>query len=770
MQSVSTIAQVFEERLLVVPDYQRGYAWESPQIDDFLDDVELLAEDGVHYTGTLVLHPQPDPVRMDVYGGQHHVVHVVDGQQRLTTVVLFLAAMRAALPGTKAELAAGIQRRFLWTESEDGASLFKLRLGTGVQDYWEGRILADVPAAVGPTIRAHERLEEAKVQLTDWVQARRDADPEGFDAWWLATYRKVTQQLKVSVYLVEGMADVGVIFEVMNNRGRGLSELEKTKNHLLYVAAKLQITEVGRAELAARVNQVWSNILQRLMAAGIHGASDEDQLLRTHWLVAYDPDVRRWDKSRSIQALLSLKRFRGRDRELRGAVEDYLLSLDDVSVAFCDANAPNQPSAFRGFSDVEIRRQVGRWSDKLLRIRVMAPFLPLLVAVRRQAQDPRDYLAILQACERFAFRVYRVENRPSHTGHTWLRRLARRIWTAEISMSVALLEMAQMLSRYSKEEAFHNQFDPEGEDWDWYAWRGVRYLLFEYEEYLVGDKPLGVSWWEIVKRSKQETIEHILPQTPTHAYWRSRFTAAQRARLTHDLGNLVLTRDNSAYSNKPFPEKRGDPASSRPCYHRSDLQQERDVAAVQDWTPAAIEARRDRIFAWARERWKAPEEQEIHEPMVTESEDAREDAGSVERRTWSWEDLADFLGTSDLGQVRLTLPVHRHTIEAVPVNSGRGRRNLRLCAPWDHDVRVAARQCLADGNTTDPAWMARLLASMERGEGVAMSSLTWLLQQLYADGTKQPDWQTPAQHWVLKDDGRTLAKVDAAVKAQGGGH
>ena len=55
----------------------------------------------------------------------------------------------------------------------------------------------------------------------------------------------------------------------------------------------------------------------------------------------------------------------------------------------------------------------------------------------------------------------------------------------------------------------------------------------------------------------ENTIEHILPQTPTDEYGTSRFDEEERRTLTHDLGNLCLTYHNSSYGNKPLPAKRG---------------------------------------------------------------------------------------------------------------------------------------------------------------------------------------------------------------------
>ncbi len=84
-------------------------------------------------------------------------------------------------------------------------------------------------------------------------------------------------------------------------------------------------------------------------------------------------------------------------------------------------------------------------------------------------------------------------------------------------------------------------------------------------------------------------MEHILPQTATSPYWTSRFSKKDRERYTHVLGNLVLTRDNSAYSNKDFPAKRGAAGPgehARPCYAQAGLRQEQELSVLEEWTPA----------------------------------------------------------------------------------------------------------------------------------------------------------------------------------------
>jgi uncharacterized protein with ParB-like and HNH nuclease domain len=57
LNNVQTVEEVFAGRIMQVPDYQRGYAWDERNWDDFLDDLDLLEPGKHHYTGTLVNEP-----------------------------------------------------------------------------------------------------------------------------------------------------------------------------------------------------------------------------------------------------------------------------------------------------------------------------------------------------------------------------------------------------------------------------------------------------------------------------------------------------------------------------------------------------------------------------------------------------------------------------------------------------------------------------------------------------------------------------------------
>ena len=92
---------LFQNSLFRIPDYQRGYAWEKEQLEDFWEDLEHLEEDKNHYMGLLTLKPLTDKDKLqkvlttdDIWqtgkGFHFKVYHVIDGQQRLTTAIILI--------------------------------------------------------------------------------------------------------------------------------------------------------------------------------------------------------------------------------------------------------------------------------------------------------------------------------------------------------------------------------------------------------------------------------------------------------------------------------------------------------------------------------------------------------------------------------------------------------------------------------------------------------------------------------------------------------
>lgn len=90
-------------------------------------------------------------------------------------------------------------------------------------------------------IHSHQLLLNAAEFLKGYLGSQQKERGAGFAAWLEETYFAVVDRFTLLVYEVDSKADTGVVFETMNDRGKRLTELEKVKNYLLYLASKLVV-------------------------------------------------------------------------------------------------------------------------------------------------------------------------------------------------------------------------------------------------------------------------------------------------------------------------------------------------------------------------------------------------------------------------------------------------------------------------------------------------------------------------------------------------
>ena len=361
-------------------------------------------------------------------------------------------------------------------------------------------------------------------------------------------------------------------------------------------------------DLAERVNDTWTHIFTRLMASGLGREENEDQLLAYHWLMAHDPTEKNWEGAKSLKEEFHLRDFKGNHEGLLEALLKYVETLKDATTAYCDVMHPRHPDAFSDLlGDEALREQVIEAAEKLPRLGVVAPFLPLLVALRLKLPGKGEvYLRAVEPVRTVRFRVYRLLQRRSNTGRSRLFLLGHWLYTDQNSTKDTLLGVIELIREYSPDPQVDEEYAPL-EDSDWYTWTGLKYFLYEYEAFLAESRN-SESQDQLEALSKLEhSIEHILPQTPTHKYWLGRWTEDQRKMYTHDLGNLCLTLDNSSYGNKPFPAKRGEAGSDNRCYSNGDLMMEpRNLAAYEDWDEDTLLKQPEDVIDWAKERWGLP--------------------------------------------------------------------------------------------------------------------------------------------------------------------
>jgi len=106
-----------------VPDYQREYAWGKEQWDALWQDIQSIESNGQHFLGSMVLVDRNTPI------GERKVYEIVDGQQRLTTVLILLTALREKFR-TEGEdsRAKAINQKYIWDYDSENNKQQNLKL------------------------------------------------------------------------------------------------------------------------------------------------------------------------------------------------------------------------------------------------------------------------------------------------------------------------------------------------------------------------------------------------------------------------------------------------------------------------------------------------------------------------------------------------------------------------------------------------------------------------------------------------------------------
>ncbi|MFC7414118.1 HNH endonuclease family protein [Larsenimonas suaedae] len=438
-------------------------------------------------------------------------------------------------------------------------------------------------------------------------------------------FRTITQKLHFTFYRIEEAHEVGMTFELMNSRGKELSALELLKNYLMYWVSRNVATEWERRDITARINKAWKNVYTNL--AAWDGDAHENQCLRVAWTLycAHTPKYWKGYEGFKSDEYLPLRNFSGaRTKEAtKGFLIRFVDGLAEVSGLYASVMLPS--------ADSRLPKQAAHWFTKLHRTKNLANFLPLMVAARRAFHvgevTESDYVAHLEALECYAYRVFLYEEKRSNAGKSMFYRLGNEVFKGNQTLESATVAVHALIRYYSPEKSFQATLQLP-DDW-YYSRHCLKYTLYEYELHLLSTEGQGrapkLAWSDLV----DSTIEHILPQQPKESSrWLKDWNPGQIEHCLHNIGNLVLTQNNSAYSNFEFVRKRGMVGES-PSYANSDIRQERRVARFNVWTYDEFAQRRVEIATWIGERWSSQEAKVVDASEVDEDSDADEYAEAL---------------------------------------------------------------------------------------------------------------------------------------------
>jgi uncharacterized protein with ParB-like and HNH nuclease domain len=634
-----TVSRIFTESLYRIPDYQRGYAWGLEQLADFWLDLEQLGADAKHYTGVLTLEEVPEQIWTGwdkdswiIKSRRFKPYFVVDGQQRLTTIVVLLTVLLelerpAHLNFTSRD---DVRRKYIYdSKPEDAARsyIFGYAKDNPSYEFLKTQIFlepSEVHLPFEQTIYT-KNLQQAKDFFQEKVLKLNDSEVERL-------YTKVTQQLVFNAYEISTEIDVFVAFETMNNRGKPLSTLELLKNRLIYLSSKLSAPPDRENTLRRNLNDAWKSAYH-FIGKNDDRPLNDDAFLRTHLSYYY------------LTSLTNPSVFNDEDRDTAKrkyevAIEYYsrFLLNDLFTPKRLGAQSSHQaeaPALTREFlhefaqelkTNVELYYKLSTpidskwgasermWLERINRLLGYSPAALLLALYRRESKSEKR-VAFLEEFERFNFLV-------SLGGRTPYQ-FTRRFWAPDYLVKYSLGDLntdelttqignltKELLRESSLAEALHDWVKVGG---GYYGWRSIKYFLFEYETSLQASSKSGREKvdWDVFSeedyKTDYETVEHIYPQKARDKYWTDRFSkfnTTHRRLLRNSLGNLLpLAKPrNSSLGNRAFPDKLGSEASKEG--YRYGCYSENEVALRPEWSAKEIADRGIRLLEFLEKRWK----------------------------------------------------------------------------------------------------------------------------------------------------------------------
>lgn len=625
MKELQTLEDIFNKKLFRIPDYQRGYAWGKKQLVEFWEDLISLDKRRSHYTGVLSIKEVPESTTSKWNDEQWLIKRytpyfVVDGQQRLTTVSIFLQCLVEAVKShpsndgiTEDDIFLGddtlsevIKNYIVITEPKHRITKtykFGYEANNPSFEFLRYRIFNEQsPGTLTETFYTLN-LENAKVFFTENIN--KYVVSYGIESL-SDIYEKLTQKFLFNLYEIDDNFDVFVAFETMNNRGKKLSDLELLKNRLIYLTTLYtpeEVKEDVKETIRKKINDTWGEIYNQL-GRNKKAPLNDDDFLRAHWLMYFKYSrVKGNDYIRFLlddffspkSVLEKLDVSTQKINVVEELVDDTDLDDDDSFEEFGPEIIKKAKLSLKDISDYvdSLKSAAKYWyaaffpnssevlspqeqiiMDKINRVKI-GYFRPLIMALfLRTEKGDTQRLQILNAIERFIFVAFRLCRAQSNYRSSSYYRLARTLYTSKnVSETLANInsELTQDLAwtleedgtfKTSHFETFINKkFGPNGEGF--YAWSDLRYFLFEYEEEL--KKSRGVAkfdWKNFITHEKDKiSIEHIFPQTPKSDYWITRFghfTDEQKRFLKGSLGNLLplSLSVNIKLQNDDFPDKK----------------------------------------------------------------------------------------------------------------------------------------------------------------------------------------------------------------------
>lgn len=546
------------QTLFIIPMFQRQYTWGKKEWSALLQDIKDTYSEGndtQHFMGSIVtkvLDATPDDVSRFL---------VIDGQQRLTTLTVLLAALRDAFKITDSQLADKIHRLYLINEFANGENRYKV-LPTQADRAIYYHII-DGKGASGQSL-----LQQAYNYFANELKAA-ESSSEAPNLKQLES--AISRQLGIVSIVLSSEDDEYRIFESLNAKGARLTQADLIRNYFFMKIAGPQQEEV--------YNTIWRPMEQSLE----EGEDDKPRGQNLEEFFRYE-FIRTGDNVREGDVYQAWKR-----RLDKLSLDDLLAELKIISHHSQHYKRIIKPEVEEDKIVAAGLHWVNRWGAQ-----TVYPFLLYLYQRRDDGKlNAKQFAAILQIIESFLVRRA-IVGVPTNTLNKIFPVLPRQLPGDADPVEGVRMALSDRVRRWPSDAEFMQSLlsyplykDSRPEQ---------RKVILERIEESYNNKEMP--------NLASFTIEHIMPQTLTPE-WEAVLGGKAAAKEAHDnllhtIGNLTLTRYNGELSNHPFSEMKRD------VFAQSSLMMNKEIAQEGTWTATQITTRSQRLANRAIHIWPGP--------------------------------------------------------------------------------------------------------------------------------------------------------------------
>lgn len=201
-------------RLFRVPEYQRAYAWQKKQRADLFGDIRRVKEsDEDHFMATFVGLSRKTE-KQQIIADQFSVIEIVDGQQRLTKLIILLKAIQKALDVSDKHEKGLSEELGKLLVKDDEHTLLLLQTNHDTSHFFADYIRDGVVPTVVAATTADQNIVDAIKECEDFVDVWKASGDS-----LIELIRIIRHRLWAIFHTVDDEGLVYRVFEVLNSRG-----------------------------------------------------------------------------------------------------------------------------------------------------------------------------------------------------------------------------------------------------------------------------------------------------------------------------------------------------------------------------------------------------------------------------------------------------------------------------------------------------------------------------------------------------------------------